>query len=174
MSNLPVDGVGSQILLPFAEREWISIPRTCSILGVSKNVVYDLRRNHYPDGRPLINLLHFGRSMRFRVHYRSVVEYCDYLSEKFAIPSRRKPIDNPILRHRDEDLLPFPLSDTMGVSDAKIYLGYDSHAPVLNLIESGAFEAYRLYRQSPWRISRSSFTAWYLKTRNGEKNIPSF
>ncbi len=66
----------------------------------------------------------------------------------------------PYLRHRDEDLLPFPLTDTIHPEEACELLGFRRLQPVVRLIEEGKFEAYQLAAQAPWRISRSSLYAF--------------
>jgi excisionase family DNA binding protein len=101
-----------------------------------------------------------------RLLYSSIVRLCDQIRVKYNIPDRRPKLSNPILRHRDEDLLPFPWSDTMDTTEALTYIGYESRKTVYNLIEEGRFEAYRLVGEMDWRISRSSFAAFLAALRN--------
>jgi hypothetical protein len=42
----------------------------------------------------------------------------------------------------------------------------------LKIIEEGKFEAYRLVKWAPLRISRTSFTSYIISVRNGRQNDP--
>jgi hypothetical protein len=88
------------------------------------------------------------------------------LRVRFGIEDRRPKLDNPMFRHRDEDLLPFPLEDTIFSAEARAALGYEDLRPLVFLIEEGHFDAYQLFRESAWRISRSSFTAFLAGAQN--------
>lgn len=160
-----------QILLPFAEKEWISVERCCTILDIGVATFYRLRERRDPHGRPLIEVTDYGLGRRQRVLYISIVAYCDRLRERHAIPDQRPPLPNPIFRHRDEDLLPFALSDTIYVPEALSCLGYDSKNVVFHLCEEGAFWAYQILPEpgSPWRISRSDFRRWLESCRNRQR-----
>lgn len=160
--STPTLSRSSQILLPFAEKEWISVERTMAILSVPISTLYRIRAAHDAQGRPFIDVADWGVGRRKRVLYASVVRYCDYLRQRYGIPDRRPPLANAIFRHRDEDLLPFPIRDTIGVRQAMALLGYETRRPISLLAEEGKFEAYRLLEieGSPWRISRSSIGAW--------------
>jgi hypothetical protein len=151
----------AQMLLPFAEREYIDVPRCCRILGCSWTVIARLAESK------AINLVDYRKRGWKKVRYAGVVEYCDRLRTLNSIADRRPVLSSPILRHRDEDILPFPLRDTIGAEDASSALGFASLWPVVKLIESGAFEAYQLMPRSPWRISLTSFQAW------GQSVIPT-
>lgn len=72
------------------------------------------------------------------------------------------------LRHRDEDILPFPLSDTIYSAEVLSALGYEDRRPLVNLIEEGRFDGYRLSAEYMWRISRSSFLRFLKKTQHRE------
>lgn len=163
-----------QILLPFAEKEYVSVQRTAQILRVSQSTIYRLASTRDRDGQLLINLIEYRRNARKRVLYSSIVRFCDKLRAEYCIADRRPPLSNPIFRHRDDDLLPFPWSDTINSGIALSALGYESNKPLLNLIEEGRFEAYRLIRETPWRISRSSFMAFLASTRDRapESGVP--
>lgn len=156
-----------QILLPFAEREYVDVNRTARILGVSATTVLRLAATRDPSGQFLLNLIDFRRGARKRILYSSIVRFCDRIRAKFGIPDRRPPLSNPIFRHKDDDLLPFPISDTIGIKAVLPPLGFVDKRPVVNLIEEGAFEAYQIYNETPWRISRTSFLAFMEKTRTG-------
>jgi hypothetical protein len=152
----------SSMKLRFAEREYIDIHRTRMILGLSHSTVRELYQ------RGMIDILDFRPGGRKRVRYRSVVDLCDQLRERYCVADRRPPLPNPIFRHRDEDILPFPLSDTLTVPKARDILGYASSTPIFNLCEEGAFEAYHFTASSPWRISRRSFTEYTRNIKNRE------
>lgn len=158
----------AQLLLPYAEREWIDVARARRILGVGGNdTIYLLRRPCL--GRPYIEGIDFGKNKRQRILYASVVRYCDWLREHYALPDRRPALPNSIFRHRDEDLLPFPLAETIGVPEAQTFLPYDSTAFVFKRLEEGAFHAYKLMPgspTSPWRICRPDFARWLQRAHD--------
>jgi hypothetical protein len=162
VTNEPERG---QILLPFAEKEYVDVGRTAYILGVSQSTVYRLAATSNPSGGHLIDLVEYRPNARKRVLYASIVRFCDDLRTKYRINDRRPPLTNPLFRHRDEDLLPFPMSDTMASTEALHVLGYETRRPLVNLIEEGAFQAYRLVDETPWRISRNSFSLFLQSIR---------
>lgn len=157
-----------QILLPFAEKEWIDQERTMRILGVgSLRTLYLLRRPRRD--QPYLEVLRYGRGLRHRVLYSSVVCYCDWLREYHGIPDRRPQLDSPIFRHRDQDLLPFPLADTITTAEALAMTAYESGSSLRRRMAVGAFHCYRLVPDcatSPWRISRTDFARWLADARS--------
>ena len=155
-----------QLILPFAEREYVNVPRTARILGVGMGVVYRMARMKDAGGRALLTLVDYRPQARKRVLYSSIVDFCNGLRGRFGIEDRRPALDNPMFRHRDEDLLPFPLEDTIYSAEARAALGYEDLRPLVFLIEEGHFDAYQLFRESAWRISRSSFTAFLAGSQN--------
>ncbi len=142
------------------EREYINVARTTRILGVSTTTVCRLAASG------LIDLVEYRMRRRKRVRYQSVVEFCTGLRERYAIPDRRPP-SAPHIGRKDEDILPFPLTDTMWAAEALAVLGFRKLPPLVKLIKGKHFEAYQLVPGSPWRISRSSFTSFVLKARAG-------
>jgi hypothetical protein len=153
-----------QSFLPFAEREYVSMRRAMSILGVSEATLSRL----VADGA--VEWFNFGKTTWKRVRYQSLVEFCDRLRAQHRIESRRPPLVAPYLRYRDEDLLPFPLSDTIPSDQACAALGYTKTPPIVLLIEEGRFEAYQLVQRAPWRISRSSLLAFINRSRTAHTN----
>jgi hypothetical protein len=149
-----------QTLLPFAEREYVDAARGARILGVSLTTVYRLGATLDFYNKPLITMVEYRRGSRKRILYSSIVSFCDKLRAHYMIADRRPALANRLFRHRDEDLLPFPLADTIRSAEALEALGYLSNKPLVALIEEGHFEAYRLVLDNPWRISRSSFAAY--------------
>jgi hypothetical protein len=143
-----------QLVLPFAEREYIDIKRTMRILGVGHSTVCDM----YDAG--LFDMLDYAVHKRKRVHYQSLVDFCDRLRTVYGIADRRPALDAPYLRHKDADLLPFPLDDTIKVENAVEIMGYSSPVPIYKLIDEGKFDAYQLTPGTSWRISRSSLIAY--------------
>jgi hypothetical protein len=143
-----------QLLLPFAEKEYIDLGRAAHILGTTKWTVMLLFQ------RKLIEMIDYAPGKRKRVHYRSIADFCDELRRRHAIEDRRPKLDHPIFRHADADLLPFPLEDTISIEHAAEILGYSSVWPVRLMIEEGRFEAYQLFRGSPWRVSKLSLAAY--------------
>jgi hypothetical protein len=71
-----------------------------------------------------------------------------------------------MLRHRDADLLPFPIADTIYSGEVMAALGFEDQQPMICLIEEGKFEGYQLVRAGRWRISRSSFIRFLAETRD--------
>lgn len=155
MSRNPADL--AQYLLPFAEKEYISVKRAAEILGVSRNTV------HWLHEEKVIEMVDYRKGAHKRVKYSSILELCDALRKKYGIADRRQPLSNPMFRHKDEDLLPFPLSDTIYMAEALSILGYESMEAVRSMIEEGLFEGYQLREGGPWRISRSSLAAFLQK-----------
>jgi hypothetical protein len=156
-----------QMILPFAEREYVDVWRTTHILGVSRRTVYRLAATRRNGGRALLDLVSYGKKRRKRVLYSSIVRLCDQLRSRYGIVDRRPKLDHPMFRHRDEDLLPFPLSDTIYSAEALRALGYEDLRPLICLIEEGRFDAYQFASYSDWRISRSSLKAFLAATREG-------
>lgn len=156
-----------QLLLPFAEREYIDVKRAARILGVSEWSVRDL----YSSGH--IQMIDYAKRKRKRVNYQSIVDLCDRLRKKYCIEDRRPQLAASFFRHRDADLLPFPLEDTINLEHVAMILGYASTTPVYLMIEEGRFDAYQLSSRSPWRISRSSL-AHYLQSVRSRATTPEF
>jgi hypothetical protein len=143
-----------QVLQPLAEKEYIDVARTARILGVHWRTVRRLARA----GR--IEWLDYRKSSWKRVRYKSVVDYCDRLRQDHKIADRRPQLSAPYLRHKDEDLLPFPLRDSMTAGQALAILGYSQTESLVAMIEEGCFEAYQLVPQGPWRVSRTSLLTY--------------
>jgi hypothetical protein len=154
-----------QLLLPFAEREYVDMRRCARIFGASNTAVYRMAATLGFDGKPLISMVEYRRGAHRRILYSSIVRYCDHLRERYRIADRRPP-KNPMLRHRDEDLLPFPLTDTVYSPEALAALGYQQVASLVPLIEEGRFDAYKLVSGKEWRISRSSLIAYIESLRD--------
>ena len=150
--------------MPLAEREYVSMRRAMSILGVSEATLSRL----VADGA--VQWFNLGKATWKRVRYQSLIEFCDQLRQQHKIESRRPPLGAPYLRYRDEDLLPFPLSDTIPSDQACAALGYIKTPSVVLLIEEGRFDAYQLGERSPWRISRSSLLGFINRSRSAQTN----
>lgn len=153
-----------QLLLPFAEKDYVDMKHAARILGVHRSTV--LRLTH----AGLLDMVRYHDLGWPRVRYRSIVEFCDNLRSQFKIPDRR-PVLAPALRYKDEDVLPFPLGITMGTYEALSAMGSANDRVMVPLIEEGRFEAYRLAWNAPWRISRPSFAA-YLESAHKHPNRP--
>jgi len=134
----------------FAEKEYIDTPRCCRILGVNETVARRLAESG------LIDLIEHRPRSRKKIRYQSVVEFCDRLRKDYGIPDTRPPLVPPY-RHRDADMLPFPLADTIGSVEATTLNGCGFYT-LTRLIDEGQIVAYQLVRgaSSPWRISRES------------------
>lgn len=139
--------------LPFQRSKEVSIERVAKILHVSKMTVRRMLHRQLIRAYPL----HESRA-QWRIEYDAVVEYCDQLRVHNAISDKR--ILRPgSRRYRDEDLLPFPLSETISVAEVEKRLDC-SQRLVIDLIESGVIVAYQILidaRGCPWRIHGPSF-----------------
>jgi hypothetical protein len=145
----------NQFLLPFAEKEHIDVNRTARILAVSTGTVYNLA------AAGKIDLIDFRFHGKKRVRYQSVVDFCDELRIRHCIADRRPQLSNTIFRHRDEDILPFPISDTMSAEEATTLLAYESANHIREMCQEARFDAYQLIPDgSPWRISKISFARY--------------
>ena len=153
---------------PFAEREYVDMPRCCRILGVNETVARRLAESG------LIKLIDHLPRTRKKIRYQSVVDLCDRLRREYGIPDRRPLLSAPYLRHRDADLLPFPLADTIYSNKAMELIGCGFYT-LTRLVDEGRILAYRLApgARTPWRISSSSVTAHMQRTLNGVDGGPS-
>lgn len=155
-----------QLILPFAEKEYVSVSRTARILGVGLSTVHRMADPVERGGYGTLTAVSYRFRGQKRILYSSIVRFCDNLRARYGIQDRRPPLDHPIFRHRDADLLPFPLADTMGSQEALSALGYESKRPLFYLIEEGRFDAYMMGPEAVWRISRSSFRRFLAETRD--------
>ena len=103
--------IASQPLRPFAEKEYVDARRACNILGVSGQTMRRLAQSG------ALEMIAYRTLSWKKVRYHSIVRFCDSLRESYAIPDRRPKLSAPYLRHRDEDLLPFPMRITMGTDE---------------------------------------------------------
>jgi excisionase family DNA binding protein len=158
-----------QLQLPFPDEKTIDMARCCSILHVTPHVVRRLSVTRLISGLPETCLRAYNtmRCAPLRIDYDSLVRFLSAIREKHSILDRRTP---PIWgRYRDDDLLPFPWSDTIMVEEAADALSVH-RSKVLLRIESGKFEAYQLAPVSPWRISRSSFAKYIESFRSAVRS----
>jgi hypothetical protein len=144
-------------LLPAPPSHFVDLERACRIFGVTHPVVANMLRSGLISGGRL------GPKMRLQIDYASIVACCDALRVKYHIHDRRPKIA-PGRRWRDADLLPFPLTDTVSAQDVMVGLDL-TKTGALNLVEEGAFEAYRIFDGSPWRISKTSLFAFRDRKR---------
>lgn len=144
-----------------ADAEFISLDRACRILGVGEFVIRQLASTPREGGGFRLEVADRSYGARRRVLYSSIVSFCDELGRTYNIRNRRRATD-PSAAREDEDLLPFPLTDTIGVREACQIVGCASSRRIIRLIKNGSFDAYRLADDSgsPWRISRLSLCAW--------------
>ena len=149
-------------LLPAPANQFVDIERAAAIFDVSKRLVLEMIR---PD---MLRGYQLAPTMRWNIEYASIVEFCDRLRLEYAIRDRRPklpPAAPGIARRwRDADLLPFPKADTVSVREVVTGLDVDKTI-ALNLVEEGAFEAYRIFKGSPWRISKTSLFAYRDRKR---------
>lgn len=153
-----------QFVMPFAEKDEVETSRVMRILGVSRKEVLMMLRAG--------DLEYMRKQPRgyCYISYASLVRYCDQLREKYAIDDHRPKRDGVFGRHKDVDLLPFPLSDTMSVADvARVLNITEQH--VRNMCESGTLVSYKLEDGLRWRISMRSFHE-YLARLTSRKSSP--
>lgn len=167
LAKAPREGNEEHALSPFGQKDFVSVQRAATILGVSTNTVLLLHEEK------VIEMIDYRPRARKRVKYASIVELCDKLRLKYGIADRRPPLSSPMFRHKDEDLLPFPMRDTIRTADALSVLGYESMETVRSMIEEGLFEGYQLREGGPWRISRRSLRAFLDRKMPPPPPIPS-
>jgi hypothetical protein len=151
----------SSRIIPCAARgcvhgEGIDAHRACGILGVSYGTLGRMVQG---------GMLEWADSEKLawkRVRYYSIVEFCDRLRRDHSIRDRRLALSPGYVRHRDEDLLPFQLRDTMTAQEALSLLGLAKLHSLVRLHRNGCFDAYQFSPQAAWRVSRSSLLS-YLK-----------
>lgn len=158
----------TQLLLAFAEKEYVDNHRARRILRVSPPALGRLAQM----GR--ICWVDYGKASWKRVNYQSIVDYCDHLRRAHKIPDRRPPLEPPYLRYRDVDLLPFPWGDTVTAQQAARALGYEKVDSVVTRIEAGCFEAYQIVPGSNWRVSRSSLLRFIEGAERRVRGLPVF
>lgn len=157
---------GVDPIVPAAQEHYIDLGRAARILGVHPSTIYRLTTRRRPGGGYVIGLAEYRPHARKRVLYSSILRLCDELRARHGILDRRPDLGDPLMLHRDEDLLPFPLADTMPLGDACRVLGYEKGDAVLKLITMGFFEGYQLVENAPWRVSRKSLAAFLASIRD--------
>lgn len=148
------------------KEECVDVKRSGQILGVSWAVIVRLADQGH------LRLVGYRPRGWKRVSYKSIVEHCNRLREEYAIPDRRPALSSPVMRCRDEDLLPFPLRDTIGVIDIQPVLGFSTDVPVRKILEKRLFECYRLHPSAPWRIFAPSFREYLNRSVVGVTRGP--
>ena len=151
-------------LLPAPEKYFVDMERAAGILAVGKTTVHKLLRAGVLTGHQV------GESKPWRVLYDSIVQLCDELRVRHHIADRRTRELRPGQRWRDAELLPFPPADTITIQDAMV--GFSATKDImLNLCEEGRFDAYRLFGNAPWRISKTSLFAYAERQNGAVKNF---
>jgi hypothetical protein len=165
---LPSEAHPAIQVTPFAGHEYVDVNRCCKILGVSRQTIIRLAHSH------MLLMIAYRTLSWKKINYQSIVTFCDYLREEYKIASRRPALSAPGLRHRDEDLLPFPLNDTIGADHAYKALGVFRHQLLIELIQEGRFEAYRIVPGAPWRISASSLEIYIAAQKQGARGPKAY
>lgn len=144
--------------------ELVDLNRACRILGVGEFVIRQLAATPREAGGFLLEVAERNPRGRYRILYASIVRLCEDLRRTYSIRPRSSATVDPHCCRHDDDLLPFPLSDTIDLKETRQILGYATNRPVIQLIEEGWFEAYKLVDNhgSPWRISRKSLAAFFV------------
>lgn len=142
---------GPRLDLPFQQAEAVDARRVAKILAVSHHTVVRMMN------RKLLRNYRVG--LNWRIEYESVVEYCNELRVAYRVSEHqllRKPARG---RLRDEDLLPFPIAQTIYAKEVERRLDI-GRRPVIYLIEQGDLVGYQILidaAASPYRIYRPSF-----------------
>jgi hypothetical protein len=161
----PTADVLNSLSSTFPECEYIDMPRCCKILGVNNTVARRLAESG------MIDLIEHRPNSHKKIRYKSVVDFCDRLRQEHNIEDKRPRLSAPYLRHRDADLLPFPLTDTIHSQEAMTLIGCTPYT-LTRLIDEGRVVAYRLRDFAPWRISRSSVAAYMERVFRGVARRP--
>lgn len=146
--------------------EGIESERACRILGVGYRTLMRLAKSG------LIEWFDSKKLSWKRVRYYSIVDFCDRLRVEHKIADRRPVLSLPYEHHRDENLLPFPLLDTVSGVEALAALGYAKTDSLVRLIKDGCFDAYQLIPQSSWRVSCSSLRAYLVRANSRSNPAP--
>src|ERR1039458_922500 len=96
-----------KLALPIQRSAEVDIARVAGIFGVTVASARGMAEDGLFPGSYKVSVL-----TPWRINYDSVVAYCDRLRLEYRISARMAPLA-PGRRHRDEDLLPFPLTETI-------------------------------------------------------------
>jgi hypothetical protein len=148
-----------RLSLPVQSLGEIDSIRLSNILGVSRFTISRMLSSGLFHGA----YRHPGR--QWRIPYASVVDYCNRLRIEYRISSRLA-TPPPGRRHRDEDLLPFPLSLTLGMNAVCDTLDC-CPVSVVHLLEEGALVGYKLQKKETysWRIDARSLEKYMERLR---------
>jgi hypothetical protein len=150
----PVDTEATpKLALPIQRSAEIDIARVANIFGITVASARNMAEDHLFPGSYKVSSL-----TPWRINYDAVVAYCNNLRLQYRISSRLPPLGKG-RRHRDEDLLPFPLAETISGREVSEALEC-SRDTVSHLLDSGGLIGYRVRAQdvrgNPWRIWRLS------------------
>lgn len=145
--------------LPFARNKEIDIHRAARILGTDIRTVQRMLKDKLMSGgyRPT-------PASPYRIEHASIVEYCDALRVRFHIPARRRAAGS---RPLDEDILPFPVAETIQLREVAAHLDVSNNT-ASKLLDTGDLVGYQLIpgaKGSTWRIHRPSFIAYQERLR---------
>jgi len=149
-----------KLALPFQRKAEIDPKRVARILFVSNSTVMRLLK------KGLIRSLSIPGERRPRIPYEAVVDYCNRLRLEYRI-STRSLGKLQGRRYRDDELLPFPWRDTIGMAEAQAALECTKEV-VRILIEEGILIAYQVFigePGSPWRIQKQSLERYMESLR---------
>jgi excisionase family DNA binding protein len=155
----PEGKLAPKLDLPFQRSSEVDVRRVASILAVSQNTVLSML-----EGK-LLRSYRIGS--RWRVEYDSVIEHCNQLRVHYRISEDRllrKPAHG---RLRDEDLLPFPIAQTVFAKEVQRRLDI-ARQNVIYLIEQGDLVGYQVLidlKASPYRIYRPSLERYMASLR---------
>ena len=153
---IPQRKITPACLLPWPPNQDVDVARAAAILRLTQNEVIRLAKAGHISGYQLRKRR--GSREPWRISYQSIVDLCDRLRVKYAIRDRRPKLGVG-RRWRDADLLPFPISDTVGIKEVRTGLCL-GHNKAFRLIEEGPFDAYRFTPNHTWRISKTSLYAY--------------
>ena len=164
---LPAMEAIPRLALPIQRSAEIDIPRLASIFGITLASARNMAKDGLFPGSYKVSDL-----TPWRINYDSVVAYCNSLRLQYRISPRLVPLA-PARRHRDEDLLPFPLKDTIYVLEVCTTLDC-SRDTVSHLLDTGAIVGYRVRSQdvtgNRWRIYRLSLEQYMATLRSSAQS----
>lgn len=156
--------------LPFQKTQEIDVERASSILGVTKSTMRRMLDNH-------LVRAYRAKDKRgtWRIEYSSIVEYCDKLRVQHCISANRVSLAGTRRRHRDRELLPFPLDETVYVAEVAERLECCAMT-VAHLIETGSIVGYQVLFETPgcpWRIHGPSVDRYLASLHAMVSKAPS-
>jgi hypothetical protein len=140
------------------ESELVGLGRAGRMLGLTASQIAELGRA----GK--IQMVDKGKEKKNAVSVPSIEAYCEELRTDFGIGRRRRISTADVAILLDEEILPFPLADTIGREEALSMLYSSTSERIARALATGQIEALgleinRFTDRDPFRVSRSSVIA---------------